>query len=368
VAKAHKAADEAYATGDSSARQQAAASLESAQTQLARLREDRASAKQKAIKDAASALAAASAAYESAKTARDRLQKDIAQAKAEAVEDAAEALESARQDLESAQTALEKAQRAYSQAKEDFADTLAENEDAYQSKLEAYEKDKEGSSNVKGAAMAVKDAELALEDAENALDNIKIYSPIDGQVLNVSKKAGEKVSAVAGPAGAMVFGTSGAGSAVITVCDLSQVYLTANITEGDIVGVEVGQAVNVTLDSIEASAYTGAVETVSSLPTTDSSGITSYAVTVKLGQADPAMKDGMAALLTFVRLEHPNVLLIPNKAVFIEDGKQYVYIPKGDTYEKRAVSCGLTDGTQTEVLSGLEEGDTVVNGQLPTTS
>ncbi|MDR1464589.1 MAG: biotin/lipoyl-binding protein [Oscillospiraceae bacterium] len=367
VTEKTKALATAKAEGDSTAVSAAQKALDTAQTKLTRLKEDMASAKTQAAKDASAKLETAQKNYDSAVQSLQRLKEDIALAKTEAAKKANDALATAQQNVTDAQNALTKAEKNLEKAKKDFTATLSKDQAAYNLQLESYAQAEKGSTAVSNAASAVKDAELALQEAKNRLEKTKITAPLDGAVINVSKKEGEKVSASSNPAGGMaVFGTSGSSSAVVTVCDLSAIYLTANITEGDIVGVEAGQVVRVQIDSIGEESFSGSVLTVSSLPSTDSSGITTYTVTVKLDQADSVIKDGMAALLTFVRLEHKDVLLVPNKAVFLEDGKQYVNVVVKSGYEKREVSCGLTNGTESEVLSGLAEGDTVAVGTVKT--
>lgn len=351
-------------TDDTAGYEAAVKALETSQLKLKRLQEDMAAAKDQATKDAKAKLETAQKNLDSAQQSLARLKEDVALAKTDAKTKADDALKTAKENLAAAQTALTKAEKNLEKAKKDFSESLKKSTASYELQLESYNKDKKGSAAVNNAATAVKDAELNLQEAENKLKMIQITSPIDGQIINVSKKEGEKVSAASGP-GLMMMGTSGSGSAVVTVCDPSEIYLTANITEGDIVGVEAGQEVRVQIDSIGDEKFGGRVLTISSLPTTDSSGITSYAVTIRLDRANAVIRDGMAALLTFVRLEHTNVLMIPNKAVFIEDGRQYVNVLQGNGgYEKREVQCGLTNGTESEVLSGLNEGDTVAVGQV----
>jgi RND family efflux transporter MFP subunit len=303
--------------------------------------------------------------YDAAMLALTRLEQDIARNISTADETAAETLATAEQNSADAQRSLQKAKDSYSKALGDYKTSAAKSEANYQLSLESYEHAKTGSNSVDNAASNLKEAELELKTSENQLEKLKIYSPLDGEIINISKKEGENVSAVTGGGDGMMFGTMGASNSFITICDLSEIYLSADITEGDIIGVEKGQMVKVSIDSIPDSKFTGEVQTVSSLPSTDSSGITTYATTIKLDQADTTIKDGMAALLTFVRLEHPDVIMIPNKAVFIEENRQYVNVMTAEgVYEKRAVTCGLTNGTETEVLTGLEDGEQVAVGAI----
>ncbi|MDR1209215.1 MAG: HlyD family efflux transporter periplasmic adaptor subunit [Clostridiales bacterium] len=340
--------------------------LQDAQTSLEKAQRNYDDARSAFAESGSKSVETARKNFENASQSLTRLQEDIARAVQNAEKDADSKLKTAMRNLTDAERALTKARENYEKARKDYAASSAKSESSYALQLESYEKAQGGSNAVSNAAAAIKDAELALQEARNKLEKTRVYAPIDGRIINIGKKEGERVTAAAaGMGGQMIFGTSSSGSSFLTICDLSAIYLSANITEGDIIGVETGQEVRVTIDSISDTTYTGSVQTVSSLPTTDSSGITTYAVTVKLDGADPLIKDGMAALLTFIRLERPNALLIPNKAVFIEDDRQYVNVLKDDgTYEQREVVCGLTNGTETEALSGLSEGESVAAGAV----
>ncbi len=71
----------------------------------------------------------------------------------------------------------------------------------------------------------------------------------------------------------------------------------------------------------------------------------------------------MTAFITFLKKEKTDVLLVPNKAIFVEDGKQYVNVKQSDGKTKKtAITGGLTNGIQTEVVEGLKQGETVVIG------
>ena len=224
---------------------------------------------------------------------------------------------------------------------------------------------KNSNASISNAEFALEEAKLNLEEAESNLEQVKLYAPIDGQILSISRSVGEKVSEQSSAPGIMIFGTGNSGSNFITLCDVSQIYLTASITEGDIVGIYKGQSIRVTIDAIGSEVFYGIVTNVDNIPTTDSNGITTYSVTCLLNETSDIIKDGMNAYITFIKKEINNVLLIPNKAVFMENELQYVNVVNADgTYEKRKVICGLSNGTQTEVVSGLDAGETVLVGRL----
>lgn len=340
-------------------------SLEKAQTDLTRAIDSFNESQKTSAENKAETVKKAEEVVKSAEQSLKRLKEDKAIAKKDAEENAQEKLESAKEAVKNAEKSLARAKTNLERAYDDFIEQKQSTSQTYEMKTESYEKEKSTNTSIMNAELNIKDAELALEEALNKLEKVKIYAPKSGQIVSINQSVGEQVSGKNNSPESMIFGTSGSSGNFIVICDLSEIYLTASITEGDIIGIEVGQTVRVTVDSIGEEEYMGKVNTVSSLPTTDTSGITTYTVTARLDKQNTLIKDGMNCLLTFIKREETDVLMIPNKAVFVEDNKQYVNVELEDgSYEKRAVSCGLSNGTKTVVLDGLSEGETVVSGKV----
>jgi multidrug efflux pump subunit AcrA (membrane-fusion protein) len=89
-----------------------------------------------------------------------------------------------------------------------------------------------------------------------------------------------------------------------------------------------------------------------------------YKTTITLENPDEELKDGMSANAEIVIEEHDGVLLIPNRAVQGSLEKPWVEVVTEGQVEERQVSIGLSDGINTEILSGLEEGEEVVLPQV----
>ena len=68
---------------------------------------------------------------------------------------------------------------------------------------------------------------------------------------------------------------------------------------------------------------------------------------------------GITAQITFVSEEADEVLYVSKKAIVTQDGKTYVYVGDGEEKELKEVETGMENSTQTEIKSGLSEGDTV---------
>jgi multidrug efflux pump subunit AcrA (membrane-fusion protein) len=301
-------------------------------------------------------------------------ERSIAQAKQQA-EDAQTSLEqtildnenkliSAKQSVDDAETALKNAETELIRGREQFNESLADTQSSYELQTLKLENIQNNDLSIKNAEYAIEEAETALETAQNNLEKIKIYATISGEVLNVTKNVGEKATeTVDGPG--MFMGSGSTSNSFITIRDLSSIYMSASVPEGDIVGLSVGQKIRVAVDALGEENISATVYSISSIPNTDTSGIISYEIVGVLDEFNPEIRDQMSVFLTFIKKEINGVLLIPNKSVFVEDGQQYVYVQNGgEALEKRAVTCGFSNGSQTEVQQGLQAGETVVVGKV----
>ena len=215
--------------------------------------------------------------------------------------------------------------------------------------------------SIESARISVSNAATSLESAQENLEDYSVTAPISGTVVTKTAKAGDKIE-------------GGSGSALCTIYDLSYLEMTMSIDELDISSVEVGQEVRITADAVEGTTYTGVVTEVSVAGTT-SGGITTYPVTVRIDETD-GLLPGMNVDAEIVVSSADDVLSIPSAAVSRGDmvlvtadspsavnaldeeaPEGYVYVP---------VETGVSDNSYIEILSGLQEGDSVA--YLQTTS
>lgn len=279
-----------------------------------------------------------------------------------------------------AQNALSKAEANYTDAvnqqeinvmeskiKVDEAKTKWDEKPDYASLKSAYELEQKkyqnlvnNNSSIQNAKLSVEEAKNKLQEAKNNLNKIYLKAPIDGEIMNLNYKVGEVVT---GSQAATNNNSSSSGSAFMTIDDPTVIYVKATATETDISGIEIGQQMRVAIDSVSLENVAGEVVSVSDIPSIDSSGVVTYEVTGKLAEPNEIIKDGMTSFITFLKKEKTDVLLVPNKAIYVEDGKQYVNVKTSEEEpEKRAITGGLTNGIQTEVVEGLKAGETVVIG------
>ncbi|NCC76392.1 MAG: efflux RND transporter periplasmic adaptor subunit [Clostridia bacterium] len=205
------------------------------------------------------------------------------------------------------------------------------------------------------AQFALADAQARLAAAQAALAQVEIKAPVAGIVKSVAVEPRDLVAAA----------TASSTSSLLSIAQTEMVQVTANITETDIAGIEVGQTMRITVDALTLENQAGSVSEISLTPKIDSTGIVTYLVTGTFTDPDARILDGMTTFVTFIKKEKPDVLLVSNKAVYIKDAQQYVTVQKeDDTLEERAVTCGLTNGTVSEVIEGLAAGEKVVTGGL----
>lgn len=254
-------------------------------------------------------------------------------------------------------------ERAYLEAQADLADNPAiyteysQNYDMQKLKVDYLN---QSDAAVENARFALDDAKARLTAAEQDLASANLLAPRDGVISAVTGEVGDLVAASSASSA-----SAASASSLITLAATGTVEVSAYLTETDISGVEVGQAMRVAVDALALEKQAGTVTSISLTPKIDSTGIVSYLVTGVLTDPDPRILDGMTTFVTFVKKEKPGVLLVSNKAVFLVDGQQTVTVQKEDgTLEDRPVTLGLTNGTVSEVVNGLAAGEKVVTGGL----
>ncbi len=215
-------------------------------------------------------------------------------------------------------------------------------------------------------ASAVYDATLAslqaaVDSAQNDYDTAKekydefskfeadpvIYSDYTGLVMSSGYAAGDTVTPQ---------------TAVATITDNSVVYVTVSVTQDDISDIAVGDSANVEFSSFEGTKFTGTVDSITISPARSESSTVSYVVSVKLtGDGVENVYEGMTSEVTFVTKEVTDVLYVSNKAITAENGVQYAKVKDDQGNVTRVeVTTGFSDGTNTEVVSGLSEGQTII--------
>jgi len=202
-------------------------------------------------------------------------------------------------------------------------------------------------------------SDARIREAQQAVDNCVITAPYDGIVVSKDAQVGEMVSPISAGGG---FTRTG----IATVVDMKSNEIEVDVNESYIARVKDGQKVTAILDAYPNWEIPSHVRTV--IPTADRQKAT-VKVRISFDKLDPRILPDMGIKVTFLSdepVEKGNAkapvvaALLPTDAVHDESGKKIVFLVKNGRLERRAVAVGNAQGAQTEILSGLAAGDTVV--------
>jgi HlyD family secretion protein len=189
-------------------------------------------------------------------------------------------------------------------------------------------------------------AEQSLKQAKLKLEQATLTAPFAGVVTAVNIVPGSSASSA---------------TAAVSLIDRSTLHVDLKLSENDVAKVQLNQPVDLTIDALRDWKVRGTVSYIA--PSAESSnGVVTYAVRVSFPDSDERVKVGMTANLTITTAKKDGVLLVPNTALLPKGAGHSVQMPSADgkTTREVEVQTGLTDGTNTEITSGLNEGDKVV--------
>ena len=207
--------------------------------------------------------------------------------------------------------------------------------------------------SIQSASESLRSAEISMQNLQDAMNNYTITAPISGTIIEKDAKVGDAVKA---------------GDTLCIVYDLSYLEMSINVDELQISSISVGQQVQITADAVPDKTYVGTVTRVS-MKGASNSGTTTYPVTIRIDDTD-GLRPGMNANAEIVVAEANNALVVPNAAVMrgsyvlvtkdspsaanadttMEAPEGFVYVP---------VKTGVSDDDYTQIVSGIQEGDTI---------
>jgi HlyD family secretion protein len=244
-----------------------------------------------------------------------------------------------REDLKDA---LDQAQADYNAAVKrlDYEYALEVAQSNLEKARQDYEKWKDGPNPDDVAA-----AEARIAAAQAALSQAWIEAPFDGVVTLVDTQPGDKASI---------------NSPAFRLDDLTSLLVDVSVSEVDINQIQPGQAVRMTFDAIRGKEYEGVVTEVDRVGS-DVQGAVEFRVVVELTDPDEEVKPGMTAAVNIVVDELEDVLLVPNRAVRFQEGKQVVYILKDNQVVPVTIQIGASSDVSSQVVDGdLQLGDLIV--------
>lgn len=207
--------------------------------------------------------------------------------------------------------------------------------------------------SIQSASESLRSAEISMQNLQDTMNNYTITAPISGTIIEKDAKVGDAVKT---------------GDTLCIVYDLSYLEMSINVDELQISSISVGQQVQITADAVPDKTYVGTVTRVS-MKGASNGGTTTYPVSIRIDDTD-GLRPGMNANAEIVVAEANNALVVPNAAVVrgsyvlvtkdspsaanadtaMEAPEGFVYVP---------VKTGVSDDDYTQIVSGIQEGDTI---------
>jgi HlyD family secretion protein len=198
-------------------------------------------------------------------------------------------------------------------------------------------------------------AKASLDRAEESLRYATIRAPISGIVLTRDTEVGDAVSSI--------LNLGSAATLIMTLGDVSSVYIKGEVDEADIGKADCGQRVRTKVESFPAESFEGTVKRIAPMGK-ELNNVTTFEVRVTISNPQGKLRANMTANAEIVLEEHKNVLLVPETALVYDQDKkvsvQRLDSAAKDGWRKLAIKTGISNGQRTEVLAGLKEGDKLV--------
>lgn len=206
--------------------------------------------------------------------------------------------------------------------------------------------------DVKLAETNMQSDQIKLDDAKQRLIDTRVVAPIDGVVAVRNVEIGTMISSG--------ISNVGGGTTVLTISDLSTLFVLASVDESDVGKVSVGLTANITADAYPNRKFLGKVTRVATRGV-NASNVVTFEVKIEVTSENKRMlKPEMTTNIEIVAAQKNDAVLVPTEAVGRQKGKRVVTVVKADnTTEERTVEAGINDGTHIEIESGLSEGEIV---------
>jgi HlyD family secretion protein len=213
--------------------------------------------------------------------------------------------------------------------------------------------------DVKSSELSVKQRENALQDAKDQLTDYYVRAPFDGTLATLSIKKYDQIN------------TGTTVGVLITKSKIAEISL----NEVDVSKIKIGQKSTLTFDAIPDLSMSGEVTQIDTIGSV-SQGVVTYVVKIGFDTQDERVKTGMSVSAAIITDVKSDVLLVPNSAVKSQNGSSYVEVftsplplaesgiigsPSSTPPNRVNVEVGLSNDSQTEIISGIKEGDGVVS-------
>lgn len=202
--------------------------------------------------------------------------------------------------------------------------------------------------DIRSQELRVQQLELILATKQRETEKLIIRSPIDGAVIAKAVNVGDRVGS--------------GGSALITVANYSNLYLSISVDELDVGKLKAGQRARVTVDALGGKPFTAEVAQIAPAGTV-SQGVANFSVLLGLKETG-GLISGMTGNAVIFTAEKRGVLMVPLEAVTGTGERAMVRVVKGGKPESVQIKIGMSNDTHAEVVEGLAQGDIVVAGTI----
>jgi RND family efflux transporter MFP subunit len=252
-------------------------------------------------------------------------------------------------DIERAKLELQKAERDYKRAQELLEEKLISQE-LFDNTKTSFELAKVG----------LERAQRDMALIEERLTKTEVTAPFDCTVLTRPVSRGQAVSGSGG---------YNSGTEVLSIADLNSMIINAQVNQADVPRLSPNQAVEVTVEAVSGLVITGVVERISPQATIKNN-IKGYPARIVLRNVDERVRPGMTANVKIPVASAESVTAVPLAAVFTEknpdsnETERFVYVQKGEGFEKRNIKLGVSDYFYAEIQEGLSAGE-IVSLEMP---
>lgn len=271
----------------------------------------------------------------------------------------------AKAKIQAANPDLEFARRDYERAKGLFAEKIAsaqQLDDADRAYAMARNKQELLDATVQSAAAELEQArarvaaaKAALDRAEEFLKYATIRAPISGIVLTRPTEVGDAVSSI--------LNMGSAATLIMTLGDVSSVYIKGEVDEADIGKAECGQQVRTKVESFPSESFAGTVKRIAPMGR-EFNNVTTFEVRVTIQNPQGKLRVNMTANAEIVLEERKDVLLVPETAlVYDKDHQVFAQLldpTAKEGWRKVPLKAGISNGQRTQVIEGLKSGDKLV--------
>jgi HlyD family secretion protein len=211
--------------------------------------------------------------------------------------------------------------------------------------------------DLEAAQASVTRAKVALEEARDRLADTVVTAPISGTILQKKAEEGQVITSSMGA-------TASAGTLLVTMADLENVYVNIEVDETDIGKVQPGQSAIITVDAFPDTDFQGTVLRIAPEGRAVQN-VTTFEVITEIENPSNILKPGMNASVEILVADSRDVLVIDNEAIVDSpSGKIVIPVVDGEPAKPKPIETGVCGWDTTEITSGLEEGEEVL---IPTT-